>query len=113
MSSTRVSSLRPPDSMSRWYSSALSRWIPSMSISTATGRITSPPPHEATDRAHELVGRGLRGLLADQAVARVAVEQPQGDLVERRLDRADLGQHVDAVAILLDHPRDAADLALD
>lgn len=35
------------------------------------------------------------------------------DLVERGAHRADLGQHIDAVAVLLDHAGDAAHLALD
>ena len=53
------------------------------------------------------------GRALDDAVARVLVEQAERDLVERGLDRADLGQDVDAVAVVLDHPLDAADLALD
>jgi hypothetical protein len=47
------------------------------------------------------------------AVAGVVVKEAEGDLVERGLDRGDLRQDVDAVAVLLDHPSDAADLALD
>ena len=43
----------------------------------------------------------------------MAVEQAKRDLLERGLDRRDLGQDVDAVAVVLDHPLDAADLALD
>ena len=39
---------------------------------------------------------------------RCVVDQPERDLVERRLDRPDLGEHVDAVPLLLDHPRDPA-----
>ena len=50
---------------------------------------------------------------ADDAVVGVVVEQAERDLVERGLDRADLRQHVDAVAVVLDHPLDAADLTLD
>src|SRR3954453_23074360 len=113
MSSTRVSSSKPPDSTSWWYSSAVRRWTSSLSVSTATPRIISPSPHQPPDRAHELVGRRLGRLLADQAVAGVPIQEPERDLVERRLDRADLRQHVDAVAVLFDHARDAADLALD
>jgi YHS domain-containing protein len=41
------------------------------------------------------------------------VQQPECDLVKRRLSRADLRQHIDAVAVLLDHPRNAAHLAFD
>ena len=36
-----------------------------------------------------------------------------GDLFERGLDGRDLGQDVDAVGVLVDHPLEAADLALD
>ena len=43
----------------------------------------------------------------------VVVEQAERDLVERRLHGGDLGEHVDAVAVLVDHPLDAADLAFD
>ena len=50
---------------------------------------------------------------ADHAVARVFVEQAEGDLVDRRLDGGDLGEDVDAVAVLVDHPLEAADLAGD
>jgi hypothetical protein len=44
-------------------------------------------------------------------VVGVVVEQAQRDLVERRLHSGDLGEDVDAVAVLVDHPLDAADLA--
>src|SRR5215218_5207533 len=50
--------------------------------------------------------------LAD-AVLEVLVYQPQGDRLERLGGRRDLGEHVDAVVVLLDHPRDPADLAFD
>ena len=50
---------------------------------------------------------------AHHAVARVLVEEPERDLVQRGVDRRDLGEDVDAVAIVLDHALDAADLALD
>ena len=38
---------------------------------------------------------------------------PSATFSSARLDRADLRDHVDAVAVVLDHPLDAADLALD
>jgi len=41
------------------------------------------------------------------------VEEAEGDLVERGLSSGDLGEYVYAVAIVLDHPLDPADLALD
>jgi hypothetical protein len=71
---------------------------------------------QAPDRAQHLLGQLLAvggGGGTDDAVARVLAEQGQGDLVERRLGRRDLGEDVDAVALLLDHPLQAADLARD
>ena len=71
---------------------------------------------QAADRAHHLLGQLLAvggALGADDAVAGVFVEQGEGDLVERRLGGGDLGEDVDAVALLLDHPLEAADLAGD
>jgi hypothetical protein len=41
-----------------------------------------------------------------------AASDGAGDLAERRLDRGDLGEDVDAVAVVGDHGLDAADLAL-
>ena len=73
-------------------------------------------PHEAADCRHHLVGARIsrRGVVgAHHAVLGVIVEQAQGDLVERGLDRGDLGQDVDAVALVLDHALDPADLSLD
>ena len=70
---------------------------------------------EPPDRAHQL-GRALllhAGPGADHAVLGMVLEQAQGDLVEGGLDRRDLGDDVDAVALLFDHPPDPADLALD
>ena len=46
-------------------------------------------------------------------MAGVVVEQPEADLVQRRLDGGYLGKYVNAVTVLLDHLPDAADLALD
>ena len=50
------------------------------------------------------------GLGAEHAGVGVAVEQAERDLVEGGLDRRDLSEDVDAVAVLLDHLLDAADL---
>ena len=50
---------------------------------------------------------------ADHARVRVAVEQAECDFVECGLGGADLGEDVDAVAVVLDHSLDPADLTLD
>src|SRR5437764_2829960 len=71
---------------------------------------------QAPDGAHELVGQLLRRSLSiafDDAVMGVIIKESEGDLVERRLDGRDLGDDVDAVAVLVDHPLDAANLAFD
>src|SRR4051794_19842938 len=64
------------------------------------------PPHGGHELLHLGVGLVRPLALAEQAVAGVAVEQAEGDLVERRLDCGDLGHHVGAVAVLLDHAAD-------
>ena len=46
-------------------------------------------------------------------MAHVGVEQAQADAVEGAAHGGDLGEDVDAVPLLLDHPRQAARLALD
>src|SRR2546421_2231907 len=43
----------------------------------------------------------------------VVLEEEKPHLVNRGLDGIDLGQNVDAVRFLIDHPRDAADLPFD
>ena len=47
------------------------------------------------------------------AVVQVLVEQLHADALQRLADGGDLGEHVDAVRVVLDHPTEAADLALD
>ena len=54
---------------------------------------------------------GMEGVR--HAMLQMVVQDLLLDLVDRRPHRADLGQHVDAVAVLLDHARHAAHLALD
>ena len=74
------------------------------------------PPGEAADGGHQLLDPLLLAagaVPADDAVADVLVEHAEGDAVEGGAHRGDLRQHVDAVAVLLDHPRDAAHLPLD
>ena len=48
----------------------------------------------------------------DDAVMGVLVHETERDLVERGLDGGDLREHVDAVALLLDHALHTANLAL-
>src|SRR3954454_20542064 len=110
MSSTRVSSSNPPDSTTWWYSPAVSRWTSSM---LATSVILSPPPHQPADRAHQLARLIAAVAVAEQAHARVVVEQAQRDAVEPVLDRGDRREDVDAVGVLGHHARDVADLGLD
>ncbi len=50
---------------------------------------------------------------AGDAVVQVLVEQLDADALQRLADRRDLRQHIDAVRVFLDHPRQPADLALD
>ena len=64
-----------------------------------SARRSAPPAHRRRGRRRRSGARGRR-----------AAER---DLVERGLDRGDLGEDVDAVAVLVDHPLDAADLSLD
>ena len=71
--------------------------------------------HEPGDGRHELVGlvELIVALGAHDAVPCVLVEQAEGDLVERRLDRVDLRQDVNALPVVFDHRLNAAGLALD
>lgn len=77
--------------------------------------VGSASPEEATDRGHHLFGPLV--LLVrrspDHTGVSMAVQEAEGHLVESRLGGADLGQDVDAVAIVLDHALDPADLAFD
>src|SRR5229473_5419982 len=43
----------------------------------------------------------------------MVLQQQEPDLVDGGLDGIDLGEHVDAIGFLVDHPRDSADLTLD
>ena len=43
----------------------------------------------------------------------VVAQQSDADVVQCRLDRGDLGEDVDAVAVVFNHASDPADLALD
>ena len=74
-------------------------------------RPTSRPTAAIISSVSSLLGPGT--VAPDHAVLDVVVEQAERDLVERGLDRADLRQHVDAVAVLVDHLLDAARLTLD
>ena len=76
----------------------------------------SAATHQPADRIHQLGGllvALLRGVGADDAMVGVVVEQPERHLVQRRARGRDLREHVDAVAVLLDHALDPADLTLD
>src|SRR6266511_133257 len=58
-------------------------------------------------------GHVARSERAGDAVAHVLVEDLEGERLECGVDGRDLGEDVDAVAVLLDHPFDPADLSLD
>ena len=83
-----------------------------------TRRVTPgrpPAPEESSDCGHHLFGPFvlLLGFGADDACVRVPVEQSERDLVQRRLRGTYLGEDVDAVAVVLDHAFDPADLPFD
>ena len=61
-----------------------------------------------TSASRPALARGV-----DDAVGQVLVEQAERDGLERLGHRGDLGEDVDAVLLLLDHPLQAAGLALD
>ena len=46
-------------------------------------------------------------------VTEVVVEESEGDALQGPRRRAHLGEHVDAVLVVLDHPLETADLAFD
>src|SRR6185437_5895198 len=74
--------------------------------------------NQPRDRGRGLVELGLRVVAAlgdgtRDAVTQVLVEQIQDDRTQGAVDGADLGEDIDAVLVLLDHPGDAAHLALD
>jgi uncharacterized membrane protein YraQ (UPF0718 family)/YHS domain-containing protein len=76
----------------------------------------SATAHQPTDGGHQLGGlivALLRRIGADHTVMGVAVEEAECHLVEGSLSSADLGQDVDAVAVLLNHAFDAPNLSLD
>ena len=75
----------------------------------------SAVPEQALDGAHQLGGALVGAVLAaaDDAMVGVVLEQAERDLVERGLHGRDLGDDVDAVAVLVDHLLDAAHLPLD
>src|SRR3954463_11516301 len=70
--------------------------------------------HEPADGLGSLGELGLAvlaGGLTD-AVAEVVIEEQQGDRLQRLGGRADLGEHVDAVRLVLDLTLQSAHLAL-
>src|SRR5215218_2306666 len=110
----QVSTAAPSVAAERLLQGAIGRSSPAVSAGRVAGGASA-----AQDPVHhlqQLVDPGLAAagldLVAD-AAADVAVEQPEGHLVEGGLDGRDLGDHVDAVLVLVDHAGDAADLPLD
>src|SRR5690606_1181205 len=71
---------------------------------------------ETLEDIHQLVDLSLpvaRPYRLGDAVGRMAAQQAHAHPVQRRPDRGDLDQDVDAVAALLDHAGDAPHLSLD
>ena len=60
-----------------------------------------------------LGGRAALDSRVHDAVPQVVVQQAERHRLQGLRERADLGEDVDAVLLLLDHPVDAAGLALD
>ena len=77
---------------------------------SATSRSARPP------RAARRPSRRPRRRRLDRvahAVVGVVGQDPQRDALERLVDGGHLGQHIDAIGLVLDHPPQPADLALD
>src|SRR5512132_1733437 len=96
MAKPRTRAHQPAQAMS----TAFHRPSPTLAITSATR--PSAPAHEPPDGGHKLVGAvdALLALGAHHAMARVVVEQAERNLVHCGLDRADLGEHVDAIAVV-------------
>src|SRR6266516_160070 len=79
--------------------------------------ITPSRPQEALDRDdrlldHLVIAAVVRDAARD-AVTEMVLEQRHRDPVERSRDRRDLGHDVDAIRVVLHHPLDPPNLALD
>src|SRR5665647_2782345 len=99
-----------------WFS--LGWVLPVWSCVVRSGAADGSGAHQTRDRGRgflQLVGRivatGLDGV--GDAVAQVLVEQGQRHGLQRLGGGGDLGQHVDAVRVLLDHAVHAPNLTLD
>src|SRR5947207_3532357 len=111
----------PPHASSRARRSSRGRSATRATVLTVSAYLAleqKPPPiplprQHPTDRVHQLVGVlvSTTGIL--QAMAHVVVHQPKRDLVEGGTHGVDLSHNVNAVALVLDHARDATHLALD
>ncbi len=72
---------------------------------------------DPTDGSHQFlrlkIGIFWAAMTAHKTVTDVVIEETEGNLVQRRSGRIDLGHHIDAVPVVLNHPRDASNLPLD
>jgi threonine/homoserine/homoserine lactone efflux protein len=103
----------------RWLDAATGLVLVALGLRLATDARALADSREAMHRVEQLsaLRLGLRRVAGGQrvghAVGHVVVEDLEREALERRVDGGDLREHVDAVAILLDHPLDAAHLPLD
>src|SRR5450755_2002036 len=122
-----VRGFEPPTSCSQSKRATGLRYTPRASI-IACNRSTGQTARSASRHATSLLSsefandaqRFLDGALAIarldcmlHATVKVLFEQLQGERIQRRLHGTDLGQNVDAVAILGDHLAYTANLAFD
>src|SRR4051794_12527115 len=69
-------------------------------------------PGDRVGRLFDLGARITRAGGVHDTVRKVVLEQSHGDGVQRALGGGDLGEDVDAIRVLVDHPLKAADLPL-
>src|SRR6266511_651567 len=79
----------------------------------AASSVARKPAHRVQELVALRLRRIARGQRARHAVPHVVVEDLERQRLEGGIHRGDLRDDVDAVAVVLDHPLDAADLPFD